>query len=164
MGWIARIWGKVILKVVGIQYKVNGLENLDPNRDYVFAANHESAMDIPLTFASLPFHIVSISKIELKWIPIFGWAMMAGGHFFVDRRNYKQAMKSLEKAKKSMAKNPRSIILYPEGTRSMNGEIMPFKKGGLIWALKMGVPVVPLALCGTRGTLKKNHWYLKIIP
>ncbi len=161
LGWIARIWGKVILKVVGIQYKVNGLENLDPNRDYVFAANHESAMDIPLTFASLPFHIVSISKIELKWIPIFGWAMMAGGHFFVDRRNYKQAMKSLEKAKKSMAKNPRSIILYPEGTRSMNGEIMPFKKGGLIWALKMGVPVVPLALCGTRGTLKKKSLVFK---
>ena len=164
LGWIARIWGKAILKVGGIQYKVNGLENLDPNSHYVFAANHESAMDIPLTFASLPFHIVSISKIELKRIPIFGWAMMAGGHFFVDRRNHKKAMKSLEKAKKSMTKNPRSIILYPEGTRSMNGEIMPFKKGGLIWALQMGVPVVPVALCGTRDTLKKKSLVLKNHP
>ncbi len=164
LGWIARTWGKVILKIGGIQYKVNGLENLDPKGHYVFAANHESAMDIPLTFASLPFHIVAISKIELKRIPIFGWAMMAGGHFFVDRRNHKQALKSLEKAKTSMGKNPRSIILYPEGTRSMNGEIMPFKKGGLVWALQMGVPVVPVALCGTRDALEKNSLVLNNRP
>lgn len=164
LGWIARTWGKVLLKCGGIQYTVNGLEQLDPNGHYVFAANHESALDIPLTFASLPFHIVAISKIELKRIPIFGWAMMAGGHFFVDRRNHKQALKSLTKAKKSMEKNPRSIILYPEGTRSMNGEIMPFKKGGLVWALQMGVPVVPVALCGTSDALKKNSLVLNNLP
>ena len=164
LGWIAQTWGKVILKLGGIKYSVNGLDQLDPKGHYVFAANHESAMDIPLTFAGLPYHIVAISKIELKWIPIFGWAMMAGGHFFVDRRNHQQALKSLEKAKASMVKNPRSIIIYPEGTRSINGEIMPFKKGGLVLALQLGVPVVPVALCGTRDAMKKKSLVLNNHP
>ena len=160
MGWIARTWGKVILKSGGIKYTVNGLDHLDTKGPYVFAANHESALDIPLTFASLPYHIVSISKIELKWIPIFGWSMAAGGHFFVDRHNHKRAMQSLDKEKKSMKKNPRSVILYPEGTRSMDGKLLPFKKGGLTWALQMGIPVVPIALCGTRNALKNKSLVL----
>jgi len=113
-----------------------------------------------LVFAGLPFHVVAISKIELKWIPIFGWAMMAGGHFFVDRRNYTRALKSLEKAKLSMAKNPRSVIIYPEGTRSLDGKVKPFKKGGLVMAMQMGIPVVPIALCGTGNVLKKKGFTL----
>jgi len=96
----------------------------------------------------------------LKWIPIFGWAMIAGGHFFVDRRNYTRALKSLEKAKLSMAKNPRSVIIYPEGTRSLDGKVKPFKKGGLVMAMQMGIPVVPIALCGTGNVLKKKGFTL----
>ena len=145
-----------MLAIAGIKYSIIGLERLDLNSHYVFAANHESALDIPLVFAGLPFHLVAISKIELKWIPIFGWAMIAGGHFFVDRKNHTRALKSLEKAKSSMAKNPRSIIIYPEGTRSLDGKVKPFKKGGLVMAMQMGVPVVPIALCGTRDVLKKK--------
>ena len=76
----------------GLRFSVHGLKKLDSNGHYIFASNHESALDIPLVFAGLPYHIVSISKIELKYIPIFGWAMMAGGHFFVDRQNHKKAI------------------------------------------------------------------------
>jgi len=160
LSWVARTWSKILLTIGGIKYSIIGLERLDLNSNYVFAANHESALDIPLVFAGLPFHVVAISKIELKWIPIFGWAMMAGGHFFVDRRNYTRALKSLEKAKLSMAKNPRSVIIYPEGTRSLDGKVKPFKKGGLVMAMQMGIPVVPIALCGTGNVLKKKGFTL----
>ena len=164
LGWIARIWSKLILKIGGIKFSVQGLKKLDSNGHYIFASNHESALDIPLVFAGLPYHIVSISKIELKYIPIFGWAMMAGGHFFVDRQNHKKAIQSLDRAKKSMIKNPRSIIIYPEGTRSSDGSILPFKKGGLIMALKMGVPVVPIAIIGTRESMQKKRLSLNKQP
>ena len=90
--------------------------------------------------------------------------MMAGGHFFVDRQNHKKAIQSLDRAKKSMIKNPRSIIIYPEGTRSSDGSILPFKKGGLIMALKMGVPVVPIAIIGTRESMQKKRLSLKKQP
>jgi 1-acyl-sn-glycerol-3-phosphate acyltransferase len=155
--WIVQSWSKWLLFIGGVRYQIIGLENLDQDRNYVFAANHESAIDIPLVFACLPYHLVAIAKIELKRIPIFGWAMMAGGHFFVDRKDHKKALESLEKAKESMIKNPRSIIIFPEGTRSLNGEIMPFKKGGLVLAMKMGIPVVPIALCGTGDAMEKKR-------
>ena len=161
MSLIAITWSKILLYIGGIDYKVFGLNNLDPNRSYLFAANHESALDIPLVFASLPYHIVAVAKIELKRIPIFGWSMMAGGHFFVDRKNKKTALKSLENAKVSMLKNPRSIIIYPEGTRSNDGSIKPFKKGGLVLAIDMDLPVVPVALCGTRECLGEKKFRLQ---
>ena len=82
--------------------------------------------------------------------------MIAGRHFFVDRSNHKKSMESLAKAKYSMEKNPRSIIIYPEGTRSFDGSILPFKKGGLIMAMNMGITVVPVAMCGTREAMKKG--------
>ena len=161
MSWIAKTWSKVLLYLGGVDYKVIGLHNLDPKGFYVFAANHESALDIPLVFAGLPYHIVAVAKIELKRIPIFGWSMMAGGHFFVDRKNKNSALKSLDSAKSSMANNPRSIIIYPEGTRSNNGSIRQFKKGGLVLAINMDLPVVPVALCGTRECLGEKKYKLK---
>ena len=160
MAWIAKTWSRLLLYIGGIDYRIIGLDNLDPKGSYLFAANHESALDIPLVFAGLPYHIVAVAKIELKRIPIFGWSMMAGGHFFVDRKNRKRAMKSLENAKTSMLKNPRSIIIYPEGTRSNDGSIGPFKKGGLVLAIDMDLPVVPVALCGTRECMGDEKFTL----
>jgi len=147
-----------------ISYSVYGLENLKKDANYVFASNHESALDILLVFAGLPYHIVFISKIELKRVPLFGLAMIAGGHFFVDRSNHKKSMESLNKAKDSMKKNPRSIILYPEGTRSIDGSIQPFKKGGLVMAMNLDVPIVPIAMCGTREAMNKNALSLSKNP
>ena len=90
--------------------------------------------------------------------------MIAGGHFFVDRSNHKKSMESLDKAKDSMKKTPRSIILYPEGTRSIDGSIQSFKKGGLVMAMNMGVPVVPIAMCGTSEAMPRNGLKLSKNP
>ena len=151
MGWIVRTWSKNILLFSGIKFKTTGIENIDLGSNYFFAANHESALDIPLVFASVPFQMVSVAKIELKHIPFLGWAMQAGGHFFVDRKNHQRSMKSMNKARKSMEDNPRSVIIFPEGTRSKNGKVMPFKKGGLVMAIDLNIPVVPVGIIGARS-------------
>ena len=80
--------------------------------------------------------------------------MQAGGHIFVDRRNHYRAMGSMDKAKKSMSKNPRSVIIFPEGTRSKDGKVLPFKKGGLVLAISLDMPIVPIGIIGTRALLK----------
>ena len=155
-GWITRVYCKILLASSGVKYKVVGLDRLDRNSHYIFASNHESAFDIPLIFGGLPFHIVSIAKRELIKIPIFGWAMVAARHIIIDRTNRTKAKKSLEKAKASLNFNPRSVIIFPEGTRSEDGEIHQFKKGGLAIAIDLGMDVVPLAVCGTRDVLEKR--------
>ena len=154
MGWIVRTWSKSILFFSHIKYEIEGYENLNPKSHYFFTANHTSAFDIPIVFAAIPFQMVAISKIELKHIPIFGWAMQAGGHIFVNRRNHHRAMDSMKKAKKSMSKNPRSVIIFPEGTRSKDGKILPFKKGGLVLAISLDMPIVPIGIIGTRALVK----------
>ena len=100
--------------------------------------------------------MVAISKIELKNIPFLGWAMQAAGHIFVDRRNHSSALESMNKAKKSMTRNPRSVIIFPEGTRSKNGEVLPFKKGGLVLAINLDMEVVPVGIKGTRLLLENK--------
>lgn len=161
LGKIARIWSKILLWAAGIKYTVIGLENVDPNKEYIFAGNHESAFDIPLAFAGIKHHLVSISKIELKWIPIMGWAMQAAKHIFVDRKNHNKALESLNQAAISLNKNPRSVFLFPEGTRSRDGKIHQFKKGGLLLGIKAKLPIVPMALCGTGAVALKGEWKLK---
>lgn len=161
-GWVARTWSKIILFVSGVPYEIQGLENLKESQHYVFTANHESAFDIPLIFAGIPLRMVAVSKIQLRKIPIFGWAMIAGKMIFVDRANNEKAVESLKKAKESLNKNPRSIVLYPEGTRSLDGRVHRFKKGGIILAIEAGMPIVPVALCGTSEVVTKGSW--KISP
>ena len=156
MGWIVRSWAKIILKTSFIKFDVDGEENIKPGKHYFFAANHPSEFDIPLVFAGIKLQMVAISKIELKNIPFLGWAMQAAGHIFVDRKNPARALESMKKAKESMHKNPRSVIIFPEGTRSNNGKILPFKKGGLVLAMNLNMEVVPVGIIGTKTLLKNK--------
>ena len=153
---IVRYWAKSILWIVNIPYKIIGLDKLDPNQQYVFASNHESVFDIPLTLAGIPWHVVPIAKKELKKIPFLSWAMLAAGHIFIDRSDRKKALQSIDKIKNSLKKNPRSILIFPEGTRTLDGKIKPFKKGGIILAINAGLPIVPIACCGTFDVLVKG--------
>jgi len=161
LGHCARIWGKCILFFCGIKYSVNGLENLDPNKNYIFAGNHTSALDIPLAFSGLPYWLVPIAKVELKPVFILGWVMDTAGHIWVDRRRSDLALKSLNNAKVSLVKKPRSILLFPEGTRTTDGSLAPFKRGGLLLSLDTKLPIVPIAFVGTYDMLKKGSFRMK---
>ena len=164
LGHCARLWGKFILFFTGVRYSVKGLENLDPKGPYIFACNHASGYDVPLAFAGLPYWLISIAKIELKSVFILGWVMETAGHIFVDRKRSENAVASLEKSKESLIKNPRSILLFPEGTRTLDGELGFFKRGGLMLSLDTGIPVVPVGLVGTFDMLKKGTWSFKNQP
>ena len=140
------------------------MENLDPDGSYIFVGNHASGFDILLAFAGLPYWVVSVSKIELKSIIILGWVMSTAGHIFVDRGRSDMALKSLEKAKLSLIKMPRSVLLFPEGTRTRDGSLGQFKQGGLLISVDTGIPIVPVAFKGTFEMLEKGSWSMKNHP
>ena len=156
LGFIVKYWAKTIFKTMNINVRVIGLDKLDRNADYIFAPNHASSLDIPLILGFLPFWIVPISKIELKWIPFLGWAMQAAGHVFVDRRDHEKAMLSIAKIKNSLLKNPRSILIFPEGSRTNDGKVNQFKTGGLSLGISTKIPIVPIAIDGTFESLSKH--------
>jgi len=158
---IVKSWARIIFFSVGVKIQILGLENLDSLKNYIFAANHSSSLDIPLMLGYIPFWIVPISKIELKWIPFLGWAMQMAGHVFVDRSNHERAMASLSNIKASLLKNPRSILLFPEGSRTNDGQIKPFKSGGLSLGISTGIPIVPVAIIGTFESLGKESTSFK---
>ena len=156
LGFIIKYWAKTIFKTMNINVRVIGLDKLDRNADYIFAPNHASSLDIPLILGFLPFWIVPISKIELKWIPFLGWAMQAAGHVFVDRRDHEKAMLSIAKIKNSLLKNPRSILIFPEGSRTNDGKVNQFKTGGLSIGISTKISIVPVAIGGTFESLSKH--------
>ena len=153
---IVKYWARTIFLSAGIKTKIIGLENLDSSKNYIFAANHSSSLDIPLMLGFIPFWIVPISKIELKWIPFLGWAMQMAGHVFVDRRNHEKAMSSIKRIKKSLINRPRSILLFPEGSRTNDGKLKRFKSGGLSLGIETKIAIVPVAIIGTYESLKKD--------
>ena len=156
LGFIVKYWAKTIFKTMNINVRVFGLDKLNKNADYIFAPNHASSLDIPLILGFLPFWIVPISKIELKWIPFLGWAMQAAGHVFVDRRDHEKAMFSITKIKNSLIKNPRSILIFPEGSRTNDGTVNQFKTGGLSIGISTKISIVPIAIEGTFESLSKH--------
>ena len=161
LGHCARLWGKCILFTCGIKYKVTGLNNLNPNANYIFAGNHTSMLDIPIAFSALPYWLVPIAKIELRSVILLGWVMRTAGHIFIDRKKSESAIRTLERTKKSLLNNPRSILLFPEGTRTRDGSIGPFKKGGLLLSLDTKMPIVPIAFIGSFEMFGKGSYSMK---
>ena len=150
------VFFKLVLWSSGCPYTVEGLEQLDPDANYFFACNHESLWDVPLVFAAIPFWLISIAKKSLRLVPVFGWAVAAGGTVWIDRKNHSADMKSMEVAQESLRKRPRSVLIFPEGTRTPDGNLQPFKKGGFVLAIQAGMPVVPVCLCGTFDVVIKG--------
>ena len=148
----ARAWARWLARGVGCPAKVLGLENLEPGASYVFASNHTSALDILALFCVLPENFRWIAKKELFGIPMFGPAMLRAGYIPIDRSDRRAALKSLINASQRIADGA-SVVIFPEGTRSKDGSLLPFKSGGMGLALKSGVPVVPVAITGARQAL-----------
>lgn len=165
MTWrCSTVFFKIVLWASGCPYTVQGLENLDPDANYFFACNHESLWDVPLVFAVTPFWLISIAKKSLRLVPVFGWAVAAGGTVWIDRKNHEADMKSMQTAEQSLRKRPRSVLIFPEGTRTADGELQTFKKGGFVLAIQASMPVVPLCVCGTYDVVVKGARKLRPRP
>ncbi|CAB1058339.1 Acyl-CoA:1-acyl-sn-glycerol-3-phosphate acyltransferase (EC [Olavius sp. associated proteobacterium Delta 1] len=149
------MWARGILYVSRIKVTVNGLANIDPTQSYVYMSNHQSNFDIPVLLAYLPVQFRWLAKAELFKIPIFGRAMRGAGYVKIDRFNREAAFESLNEAARKM-KNGVSVMIFLEGTRSRDGKIRPFKKGGFVMALDAGVPIVPVVLKGTWTIMDKS--------
>ena len=154
---IARMWSKSILFVSGIKVDVKGLANIDPGKSYIYMANHRSNFDIPVLLGCLPIQFRWLAKAELFKIPIFGRAMSGAGYVKIDRSNRVSAIRSIDEVAAKM-KNGVSVMIFPEGTRSQDGHLKPFKKGGFVMAVDTGVPIVPIILRGTRSIMAKGSW------
>jgi 1-acyl-sn-glycerol-3-phosphate acyltransferase len=146
---VARWWGRILLRLARIPVRVEGLEHLAPGQAYVYAANHRSNFDIYVLIANLPGRFLFVAKKSLFRIPVFGQALARMGSISVDRDNLQSAIQSLNQAT-AIVKSGVSMIIFPEGTRAASRELLPFKKGVFIMAMKAGQPIVPVSISGTR--------------
>jgi 1-acyl-sn-glycerol-3-phosphate acyltransferase len=151
----ARLWSLLILKTTGVQVTVEGLERLTPGTTYVFVSNHQSIYDIPVLFWSLPYQLRIIAKASLAKFPVLGWHLKRGGHLFVDRKNPDR--QGILKRWRSLVSDGLSLIIFAEGTRSVDGHVARFKGGSFLLAIEAGLPVVPVALIGTRQVMPKGR-------
>ena len=149
------IWGKTLSFIFNIKLIVKGTHNLQ-DRNYIFAANHASLIDIPLLFIAVNRYTVFIAKSELSKIPIFKSILDRAGFIFVDRKNNDSAVKSMNNLMDDIKKMPRSVAIFPEGTRTSDGELLPFKKGAAIFAINTDIPVIPVAISGAYSWSKKK--------
>ena len=151
----ARIWSWLILATTGVVVEVSGLDRIHPGRTYVFVSNHQSLYDIPVVFASLPYQLRIIAKESLGRVPFIGWHLRRSGHLLVDRRNPDRA--GILRRWKALVGEGLSLIVFPEGTRSVDGTIGPFKAGSFLLAIEAGLPLVPLTVQGSRFVMSKGQ-------
>lgn len=153
---MARLWARMHLASAGIDIRIEGLERLS-SPPYVFMCNHQSALDIYALLAGLPLSFKWIAKRQLFSIPVFGWAMRKAGYISIDRENAREALKAIEKAAQRIREGT-NIIIFPEGTRSADGKLLPFKKGGFALTLRAMVPVVPIGIYGSSALQPKTSF------
>lgn len=153
---VARAWARSILFVSGIHVHVNGLENLNVDGSCILMPNHQSNFDIPVLLGCLPIQFRWLAKAELFKIPIFGRGMRGCGYISIDRSNRKSAFQSLAEAAAKI-RNGVSVLIFPEGTRSRDGRILPFKKGGFVLSVDAGVPIVPIVIFNTWSIMPKDR-------
>lgn len=154
---VARLWGKIPLRTTGIKVSVLGRENIDPQKSYILVSNHQSSFDIFALLGYLPIQFRWIAKAELFRLPFLGWAMSRIGYIPIERDSPKKAYRSMLRAAEKVQQGV-SVIIFPEGTRSPDGNLQPFKKGVFLIALKSHAPILPIAICGTGKIMPKGDW------
>jgi 1-acyl-sn-glycerol-3-phosphate acyltransferase len=160
---IAQFWARQLLWIAGVRVTVQGLEHLTPGCSYIFMANHQSNFDIPVLLGRLPAQFRWLAKAELFKIPVFGPAMRGCGYISIDRSDRKRAFASLAQAAETIRAGT-SVMIFPEGTRSQDGQIKDFKKGGFVLSVDAGVPIVPILLKGTFEIMPKGRLTIRRRP
>jgi len=159
--FMARIWSGLVLWIFNVKVEVVGKENIDFGRNYIYISNHASAMDIPALIRGIPDQIRFLAKQELGKIPLWGWLLKYGGYILIDRRNPKRAMRSVQRAIEKI-KSGVSVLVFAEGTRSCDGKLLPFKRGGFMLAIRAKTPIVPVTIIGSHKIMQKHK--LEINP
>ena len=150
---VERAWARALLAVSGVKVQVEGLEKITKDGSYVFVSNHLSYMDTPVALANIPVRFRFLAKRGLFQIPFLGWHLGRAGHIRVPREDARAAVKTMTLAAQVVRQEGVSLLIFPEGGRSRTGEMRDFKEGAAYIAIKAGVPLVPIALKGTREVL-----------
>ena len=148
-------WARVMAWVTPMRVKVEGRENIDPRQSYVLVSNHQSQYDIFMLYGWLGIDFKWVMKQELRKVPGIGVACERLGHIFIDRSNHAAAIATLEAARTKIVDGT-SVIFFPEGTRSTDGQLLRFKRGAFRMAVDLGLPILPLTVTGTRDVLPAN--------
>jgi len=157
---IARKWAQSGLALNGSSINVIGIENVPRSGGVLFVANHQSNFDIPIMIGHVPRDKGFIAKLELSKVPAFSRWMKYIGCIFIDRRDPRQSLTAINNAAERL-KAGHSIVIFPEGTRSADGTVGPFKAGGLRLAIKAGVPIVPVTISGSKNIMPKGTSIIK---
>lgn len=158
---VGRLWGKANLWVAGTEVRVRGVSKIVPGQPYVFAANHQSWFDIFVIYACLPVPFRWLAKEELFHVPVLGPAMRACGAIPIDRGDRRKAFESVNLAAAKVYAGS-SIVIFPEGTRSVDGVLQEFKTGGFILAIKSQQPILPISISGSHRVLpKRGEWMIR---
>lgn len=155
--WFICTWARILLWFCGVGTEASGKENLPSDGSFLLMSTHNSHFDIPVLLKEVPRQFRIVAKKVLFKIPVFGWIMSAAGYVCVDRRDREQAFASLDRAAE-IVKNGMPLLIFPEGTRSPDGSLGPFKKGGFVLATKADVPIIPVVVEGTYHVLPKTTW------
>jgi 1-acyl-sn-glycerol-3-phosphate acyltransferase len=158
--WVARLWARFVIKACFVRVVVQGREHLDPEGAYVLACNHSSLLDIPVMLSVIPVQIRWMAKAELFKIPIFGWSMTSAQYIPIDRKSPREWVRSLNRAAERVQAGS-SLVVFPEGTRSDDGRIHEFKRGGIEVAVRAGAAVVPVSISGASTVLPARTLTLK---
>lgn len=153
--YIGKFWSLLNIFLSGTRLTIRGKEKINTNLTHIIMSNHQSLFDVWALIGKIPLQIRWIVKAEIRKIPIFGYTLERMGHIYVDRKKRAAAYSSLETAAGKI-KNGTSVIIFPEGTRSNDGHLLKFRMGGIIMALKSGVPILPVTVNGSRFVLPKN--------
>ncbi|MGZ3536299.1 MAG: lysophospholipid acyltransferase family protein [Thermodesulfobacteriota bacterium] len=155
--YYARLWGKTALLANRVKVKIEGTEHLNGEGPYIFMSNHQSYYDVFALLGHLPYRFKWLVKKELFSIPFLGWTMAAVGYISVDRGGTRDTVEAMNEAAQKI-RDGMSVTIFPEGSRSPDGSIQPFKKGGFTLAIKSKVPIVPIAIDGSRDIMPKDKF------
>ena len=160
---VQQFWSRSFFWLMFLPVSVDGQEHIVPGQSYVFVANHQSMFDVWLVYGWLPVIFKWLMKAELRKVPFVGTGCKAAGHIFSDRRSTKAAMESLKEVEKQLV-NGVCTVIFPEGTRSLNGEVGRFKRGAFQIAWDLGLPIIPLSLDGCYEVLPKGKPFVYRAP
>ena len=158
---LTKFWSRAVLSLAGVRVRVTGSDRVDWSQPVVVVANHQSWFDVFALAAWMPGNGRFVAKQELAAIPIFGRAWKACGHISLDRSDRTRAIASLRSVAQRVREEKLAVILFPEGTRSPDGRMQPFKKGAFVLALDTGVPVVPIGISGSREVMPKGSFRIR---
>ncbi len=151
--FLYRLWGKTVLAIFGARLRVVGAENLRPGQNYVIVSNHLSLVDTPVMVRGLPVPFKFLAKRELLRAPFIGWYLNRAGHLTVDRASLRSSIQSMNECARLIRERALSVLIFAEGTRSLDGQMQHFKDGAAYLSIQSGVPAAPVAVVGTWDVL-----------